>query len=256
MKKISDTQKVQEEEYNFPHHFVPQYKKDFSTAVYYGFGINYVSTIEFLVDKLNEIKFLSICDIGTGDGRFAKELTECFPDRKVYGLDYSERAINLARGLNPPLKFIRADILNDAIKEKFDVLSLIEVFEHIPIEEAEGFVLALHGLLSKNGILLVTVPHINQPLTSKHYQHFTSLSLKTCFKSYFSVEEEVFFEKPGHWRVYIIRRLMKNKLFILNNKRILNWIYKTYKKRCFYSEEKDCGRIYLKLRKKEVNETR
>lgn len=253
MNGISDIQKVQEEEYGFPNHYVPQFKGTFSTAVFYGFGLNYVSTIEFLIGQLKDMEFRSICDVGSGDGRFVKELAQHFPDRKVSGIDYSERAINLARGLNPSLDFIRTDIVNDTVKQKYDVLSLIEVFEHIPLDETERFVKALYGLLNKNGILLLTVPHSNQTVTSKHYQHFTSHSLRSCFEPYFSVEDEVFFEKPGNWRIYLIKRLMKNKLFILNNRAILNWIYKIYKNKCFYSEEKDCGRIYLKLRKKAID---
>ena len=95
MDGISDIQKVQEEEYGFPNHYVPRYVGAFSTAIFYGFGLNYVSTIEFLIDRLKEMEFLSICDVGSGDGRFVKELAQHFPDRKVSGIDYSERAINL-----------------------------------------------------------------------------------------------------------------------------------------------------------------
>lgn len=249
MNEISSNQKVQEDQYSFPYHYIPQYKNGFSSIVYSGFGINYVSTIEFLFDKLYELEFSSICDVGSGDGRLVKEISERFPEKKVYGIDYSKRAINLAKGINPSLKFIRTDIVDTSIKEKFDVLTIIEVLEHIPIQRVDKFIQALHGMLKENGVLILTVPHANQSLSDKHYQHFTSQGLKSHFSKLFTVEEEIFFEKSKNWRVYLIKRLMKNKLFILNNKKTLNWIYKVYKKRCFYSNEKMCRRIYLKLRK-------
>lgn len=233
MSEISTIQKVQEYQYSFHHHYVPQYKKGFSTAVFSGFGINHVSTLEFLFDKLDEIPFLSLCDVGSGDGRLVKEISERYPDKRVCGIDYSERAINLAKGFNPSLLFIKADIINDNIKDKFDILTLIEVFEHIPLDQAEQFVIALKDLLNDNGKLLLTVPHSNKRVSKKHYQHFTSQSLKAYFEPHFSVEDEIHFEKPKHWGLFFIRRLLKNKLFILNSKRLLNWIYRVYKKKCF-----------------------
>jgi len=247
--RFSETQTVQEEQYRFPHHYVPQFKGGFSTSVYSGFGINYVSTIEFLLSKLDKIEFNSLADIGAGDGRLVKELAEQYPTKKVTGIDYSQRAINMAKGLNPTLDFIKADIINDNILKKFDILTLIEVFEHIPIEICDDFVNALHELLNGNGLLLLTVPHVNKPVSKKHYQHFSSTSLKEYFEKKFFVEEEIFFEVKN-WRLFFIRKLLKNKLFLLNNQWMLNCLYKSYKKHCFYTVEKDCGRIFLKLRKK------
>jgi len=250
MSNFSEIQKSQEDQYSFPHHYVPRYRNGFSTVVYSGFGINYVSTIEFLLNKLNELEFSSLCDIGTGDGRLVKEISETFPGKVIFGLDYSEKAINIAKGLNPFLNFIQANIINDNIEKKFDVLTLIEVFEHIPLNETKQFVSSLHKLLNKNGILLVTVPHINKALSKKHYQHFSVNSLSDNFKEYFSIEEIVTFEKIKNWRIFFFRRLLKNKLFILNNKSILNCIYRSYKRKCFFTDEKSCSRIFLKLKKK------
>ncbi len=247
--KLSLNQREQENQYSFPNHYVSKYKGGFSTAVFSGFGINYESTIEFLFTKLNDIEFKSVADIGTGDGRLVKEFSEKYTDKKVLGIDYSQRAINLAKGLNPSLNFIKADIINDDIKEKFDILTLIEVFEHIPPAICDDFVSALSNLLNDNGILLLTVPHQNKPVSKKHYQHFSSDNLKKYFLEKFNVEEEIFFEKKN-WRLFFIKRLLKNKLFLLNNRMMLNGLYKSYKKHCFHAIEENCGRIFLKLRKK------
>ncbi|MDC0376153.1 class I SAM-dependent methyltransferase [Pelagibacteraceae bacterium] len=53
---------------------------------------------------LNEIKkddqsIKSIVDVGCGDGRITKELSETFNTKKILGIDYSSKAINLAKAL-------------------------------------------------------------------------------------------------------------------------------------------------------------
>ena len=83
MSELSREQSVQEEQYNYPYHYIPQYRDGFTTALFYGYGINYASTLEFLISKLEHIEFKSLCDIGAGDSNpFVRqnnyELWVCF----------------------------------------------------------------------------------------------------------------------------------------------------------------------------------
>lgn len=250
MKQFAKNQQIQEDEYSFPHHYVPQFEPYFQTSIYSGYGINYVSALELILDELDGVKFDSMADVGTGDGRLVKEFAVKFNDKEVCGIDYSERAINLARGLNPKLNFLNADIINDNVGKSFDALTLIEVFEHIPLDITSDFVKALSKLLNTNGVLLLTVPHSNVPVSPKHYQHFTGKSLKAHFTGMFDVEKEIYIQTNRSWRLWLIHRLLKNKLFLLNHKGLLNSLYRMYKKKCFNVPESDCSRIYLKLRKK------
>lgn len=250
MRKFSEKQLVQEKQYDIPHHYIPKYKNGFRTAVYSGFGINYVSTVEFIISEIGKIKFESLADVGTGDGRLVREISEAFPEKYISGIDYSERAINLAKGFNPHIDFHNVNIIEDKIDKKFDVLTLIEVFEHLPLDTAPKFVTSLKDILSEKGYLLLTVPHENLPVSKKHYQHFNGERLKKYFSEHFEVEGEVYFEDHRNWRNYLIRRVLKNKMFILNHRGLLNYIYKVYKKRCFHTTEQKSARIYLKLRKK------
>jgi 2-polyprenyl-3-methyl-5-hydroxy-6-metoxy-1,4-benzoquinol methylase len=246
---FSTQQHIQEEEYGFPYHYIGQYKGGFKTAVYAAYGLSYVSAMEFIMKKIREHNPNSICDVGTGDGRLVREMTVEFPAAVVKGIDYSERSINLARALNPTLQYIQKDIINDSVGETFDLITLIEVFEHIPLELCPDFVLGLTRLLNSNGKILLTVPHANVRLSAKHYQHFTSASLRKYFEPYFVVQEETFFENRSFPYV-ILRTLIKNKMFMLNNQFLLNVVYKSYKKICFFSSERNCRRIYLTLIKK------
>ena len=67
-------QEVQEEQYQFPYHYIVQFKEDFSISLLFPWGLNYASTMEFLMVKVAEDKKVkSIIDIGCGDGRFTRE---------------------------------------------------------------------------------------------------------------------------------------------------------------------------------------
>ncbi|MFW6244857.1 MAG: class I SAM-dependent methyltransferase, partial [Fibrobacterota bacterium] len=188
MNNFSDQQLVQEKQYSFPEHYVPTFRKGFRTAVYSRYGLVYAQILEFILDQLGKISFDSLCDVGCGDGRLIKEIQTDFPRKQVLGMDYSERAINLARGLNPEGNYIQTDITEDQ-QRSFDVLTLIEVFEHIPPDMGEDFVRGLHRLLIDDGFLLLTVPHYNVPLEKKHYRHFTTDSLVSCFEPLFEITE-------------------------------------------------------------------
>jgi 2-polyprenyl-3-methyl-5-hydroxy-6-metoxy-1,4-benzoquinol methylase len=243
-----EIQKIQEDGYDFPYHHVPLYRKIFSQCFNWTWGINYVSTIEFLIDKIKQEEFESLVDIGCGDGRLTKELTEEFKNKDVEGIDYSEKAITLAKLMHPQGKYHCIDILNTHFNKKYDIALLIEVFEHIPPEISDTFLSAVARLMNKDGTLLLTVPHINAPLDPKHYRHFSVETLSSCLDKYFNIVEIVPFEKIDK-RKEVIDLLLTNKLFILNSKRLNQLIYNYYKKNLFFADKEDlCKRIYIKAK--------
>ena len=102
------------------------------------------------------------------------------------GLDYSTKAINLAKAFNPQLDYRCLNILKEEFVERFDVVTAIEVLEHIPINELDFFIDRIITSLKPNSTFILTVPHKNVPLEDKHYQHFTSDSLKELLSDKFS----------------------------------------------------------------------
>jgi cyclopropane fatty-acyl-phospholipid synthase-like methyltransferase len=246
----SREQLIQDEDYSFPYHYVPQFKPGFTQTYVLPWGIYYASGLDFVLEKIKEKDPSSVLDVGTGDGRLVRELSLCLPGARVVGLDYSSRAISLARALNPELEFIHTDITKAPDTELFDVLTLVEVFEHIPVDSANDFAAALPKYLKDDGTLLVTVPHVNTPVTVKHFQHFSSDSLIDYFKDHFDVEEVAFLDKKSSW-VELIKKLLHNQFFTLNHWGIRNRIYLLYKKYFLLSEEKRCGRVFVKFRKKQ-----
>ena len=247
MKEIE--QKIQDDDYSFPYHYVPQFNPGFTEAYIWSWGIYYISALEFILNKVKECQPTSVIDVGTGDGRMVRELNLALPGKHIVGVDYSHRAINLARALNPSLNFLSQDITTQAVNDQFDLVTLVEVFEHIPTETANDFVAALPNLLNENGQLLVTVPHKNIPVSIKHFQHFSAESLVKYFDKFFVVEELVFLDKRS-CLVSIIKKFLHNQYFILNHWGIKNRIYSLYKKLFLITDEKHCGRIFVRFRKK------
>lgn len=240
-------QQIQDEDYSFPYHYVPQFKPGYSQTYSWPWGLYYVSAMEFVLEKVRSLSPSSIADVGTGDGRLVRELADILPDSRVTGIDYSERAIQLARALNPRLDFRCADIIGEKIGETFEVVTLIEVFEHIPPELAADFAAALRPLLRDDGHLIVTVPHQNVPVSRKHFQHFSAASLRAYFEPYFVLEEVNFLDRRNR-AVGWIKKLLENNYFILVHWGIRNRLYKAYKRFFLTSDEAHCGRIYMRFR--------
>jgi len=241
---------IQDNEYWFPYHYVTKYEPHFTQCYLDSWGINYAATIEFLLSYISKVKFNSIVDIGCGDGRFTSELSKVFPDANIVGIDYSERAINLAKAMNPGIPFIQMDITKSSTKEKYDVGILMEVLEHIPPEGVRNFLHGVSGLLCDGGVLFITVPHSNKPVEPKHFQHFTVDSLLNCLGDSFEPCKIVLFEKNSV-RKRILDTILANRFFILNHRKALDLIYKYYKNRLFIAcDENDCKRICMIVRKR------
>ena len=240
-------QQEQDMEYSFPYHYIPQYKDGFTQNYNWIWSKQYVSAIEFILDEIKSSKeaVKSICDLGCGDGRLTKELAECFVDKDVAGIDYSSRAINLAKALNPNINYIKQDIINDTIERKFDAITLIEVFEHIPLELCNDFVKSTSKILNNNGILYLTVPHINNPVNDKHFQHFNSKKLMDLLGKYFSDIKFIPFDLMSRMMRFLeIIKGGQGKYYLITNNQIMHFFYRTYINHYLYcpSEER-CMRI-------------
>lgn len=243
-------QSYQEDEYWFPYHYVGQFENgDFKHYFLDTWSINYVSTIEYLLQKIDARPNSRIVDIGCGDGRFSRELSRAFQATTVVGIDYSKRAIALASAMNPDianLEFHSLDITKKHNLAPFNCAVLMEVFEHIPIEEAGQFMGAVRTVLREGGLLYLTVPHENKLLEYKHFQHFSTEKIVNYLRPHFDVVEVVPFERIT-WRRGLILKVLSNRLFVLNNQRLLSMIYHWYKRDLFFcGSEKECQRIFVK----------
>jgi SAM-dependent methyltransferase len=237
-------QQMQDDEYAFPYHFVPRVQAGHYTPFYLvRWGHIYLAYLEHTLARLAAREWQSLIDVGCGGGRLVGMLHERFPARTIVGVDYSERAIALARALVPHGTFRAGDITEPTLFDrKFDVATCIETLEHIDTTHMPAFVRAVRGLVKDDGVLVVTVPSVKVPLADKHHQHFTRASLEATLAEHFRSERIEHLNRQDFW-FRLAGKLLFNRYFVVSDRRLLQLFYKHYRRRCTVSNERQGERI-------------
>jgi len=129
-----------------------------------GRNFTYINLLP-LINKYLEGKE-NILDVGCGVGTI--DFFMANKGKKVTGIDISYKAITLCKAnakllnLSGRLDFFSGDFLSLRISGKFDLIICIEVLEHI--KEDNLAIRKIHGLLAKNGVLILSIPSKNSPL--------------------------------------------------------------------------------------------
>jgi len=121
--------------------------------------------IGYILDVIGKpIKNLKVLDIGCGGGILCEPLSRL--KAKVTGIDENKKAIfvakNHAKISRLKINYINGDITKNSPKEKFDLITCMEVVEHV-----ENLDLLLHEvshLLKKGGMFIGST--INKTITS------------------------------------------------------------------------------------------
>lgn len=172
---------LQEAEYGFPYHYIPKVERGsvvYSVAM--DWAADYLNGIELVRKKVKDLAPRRVCDVGCGDGRLLNELAPEFPDSRFVGVDSSRRAVTLAEAFrrSANVEFHCSPEPDQAPHEGlYDLVTLIEVYEHIPPADGLAFLEHVGRLVRPGGTLLLTVPHRNVPVTPKHYRHFDGATL-------------------------------------------------------------------------------
>lgn len=245
---MTNTQgKLQEDQYEFPYHHLVDDIGGFSQSKDLFWGYEYFSYLTYVANKLSTLPSNTVADVGCGDGRFVLELQRRFPQKRVVGIDYSERAIRFARAFNPDNEFIVSDLLSDESLQaahSFDVVTLIEVLEHIPPEDARRFIERTAELLKPGGLIIITVPSDNVKLNPKHYQHFNPQLIHQVLDGALTIETIEYVNKKSPLTT-LIQRLLGNKLFLLRYQPLVNTLYRWYIQHLFQATEKDGKRLII-----------
>lgn len=128
------------------------------------------------------------CGVGTIDFYLSKRCNF------VTCVDYSNKAIEIAKanakilGVSKNLFFLQKKFPEQKIKGKYDIVLCIELLEHITDDKLA--IINVKNLLSKNGIVIVSVPSIYSPLyklrlTKQHDErvgHIRRYSVETLEK--------------------------------------------------------------------------
>lgn len=118
-------------------------------------------------------------DIGCGKGNMLKAFSAKRPDWQLYGFDLNENSRNEIESIENVKKYYSGDLTE--IGDKFDVLSIIHVLEHIPYP-AKYLTQIIH-FLKDDGFLIIEVPDLLENpfdlLIADHATHFTENRLKS-----------------------------------------------------------------------------
>ncbi|MFH1510024.1 MAG: class I SAM-dependent methyltransferase [Candidatus Nealsonbacteria bacterium] len=118
-----------------------------------------------------------VLDLGCGNGR----LYELFQEKTIdyYGVDFSEKLIEIAKKRYPQFKFQVADALNLPFPaDYFDKVFSIAVLHHIPSKELRlKFLQEIKRVLKPEGILILSVWHFNAFKKIKFFFKFLFLKI-------------------------------------------------------------------------------
>jgi len=119
--------------------------------------------IDFILRKTKKYlsKAKTACEIGVGDGYLLRRLSGM--GLKVTGVDISRYLIeHLAKSFEkelPEITLIHGDIANITLdKDSFDVVTCLDVLEHIPGDGLEAAIKNLKGCIVNGGVLIGTLP--------------------------------------------------------------------------------------------------
>ena len=249
-KKEDKTFIKQDNLYIFPYHYLPQKINDkvFKPFRVHYWLYDYIFLINFLIEKIKNFKHDNLLDFGCGDGRFINDLKK-ITKKNLFGYEISAQASSLFKAFNPETKLINSIDQLKKFQNFFDVIIFSEVIEHIPDKNIRENIDVIHQILNKDGFLVVTAPHENNPVHKKHYRHYNFESLLKNFDtSKFEFVEKKFLFKSNIFKT-IFRKLLFNRFFVINSNFIFKIFY-SFNNFFFFSEEKNCDTIFILLKKK------
>jgi 2-polyprenyl-3-methyl-5-hydroxy-6-metoxy-1,4-benzoquinol methylase len=94
----------------------------------------------------------TIADVGCGGGYFMRALSEVISGKDLFGYDFSESALNVARQVCPSGQYTEHDIYND-LGRQVDIVFCMETLEHLMHPDR-----ALARLVQASRTVVLTVP--------------------------------------------------------------------------------------------------
>ncbi len=103
-----------------------------------------------------------VLEIGCGIGTQTQLLAEYLnSDNQITALDISPKSIDIAKDRYDNYKgitWIAADFVTHKMDEKFDVVLMPDVLEHIPVDQHKQLFANIRKVLKKDGFVLIHIP--------------------------------------------------------------------------------------------------
>jgi 2-polyprenyl-3-methyl-5-hydroxy-6-metoxy-1,4-benzoquinol methylase len=137
-------------------------------------------------------KDASIMDVGCGTGLLVNAL-QCAGYRSVCGVDISPHQILEAQRRQLPCKVVSQSYVQELARTEpgsLDAIFLLDVLEHLELDNQVDFLKALRQLLRSDGCLVISVPNANSSFASRwrytdwtHRTSFTESSLEFVLRN-------------------------------------------------------------------------
>lgn len=112
----------------------------------------YNETYDLFCDEI-KISAPSILDIGCGPGNISKYISNKIKDADIFGIDYSEKMIELAKRNVPKARFEVVDCREiKQINKKFDAVISGFFLPYLNLKEANELFSNVHHLLKNSGV--------------------------------------------------------------------------------------------------------
>lgn len=122
--------------------------------------INFTNSylIPYFGKHIPNFKSCNILEVGCAEGGFVKVLHDM--GVKIKGLELEQSRVDIANRKAPELDIVQADITDpeivDNLREKYDLIIMRDVIEHVP--DRESAFKNLNNLLNDGGYLFITFP--------------------------------------------------------------------------------------------------
>jgi ubiquinone/menaquinone biosynthesis C-methylase UbiE len=179
-------------------------------------SFNVLHKVIKLLSKLN-VRGEVMIDIGCGDGTVTKQLAESIGAKEVWGVDISERSLDVARSKG--IETLKLDINHETLPfpdNTVDVVTGIEIIEHLV--NPDNFLKESYRVLKDNGYLILSTPNLTSWLNRLllllgYIPAFYEVSLRFKLGKPFRSVEKIVKEEgvvAGHLRLYTLKALIQH----------------------------------------------
>jgi cyclopropane fatty-acyl-phospholipid synthase-like methyltransferase len=121
----------------------------------------------FALHQLQRHRARSVLEIGCGIGTASYTFCRNCEGLSAFAVDISDKRIEVARRLfrHPRLEFGVSAMDTAPVAARVDAIVMLDVYEHIPRARASAFHQVLAGMLSPDGVIILTTP---SPLHQEH----------------------------------------------------------------------------------------
>lgn len=130
-----------------------------------------------ITDMVDPLAYESVLDVGCGQGSLLATVMPLQPGARYMGVDFSDKALEVARQRAPQAEFARLDLTAGHLDRRFGLVLCTDVIEHI---EDDGTALANLAAMTGKYLLVSTLQGRMRPYETQvgHYRNYAPGALR------------------------------------------------------------------------------